>query len=878
MRLLIAVLVAIGCLGTMTLGTIAVGRQDTGQAPPAVSRYQVRIRYFIDADRNRHALEFRRMVSALQSAGFVKASGLEQEELYDEPISGTAPATGIPRLLAAPYLQTVLLIPEGYSPPAADQPVLAELTLSTRLGPTRQKELFDKTRSLLRPLGWIPAPGFDHRGFTRMLGWLPAQHLESLLLASTTRDLQARRNLLLDLPLQSRFDPFATDGFILVPAEIRFQPLEAREALAEKLTKLGFEPATDEELRDGLVGIFRGRLPTRIVERVRALQGIEAVNVDRTQAVERLAPVLAVRVIPEPQGSEPPQPPEPDRAVPVNKLSVDLRKLLAELGEASGRPIRVEVLLRETPNEYEIRWQNALDELQQLMSLEGRLGPLVTGLVRPTEIPTIAQRPEVSTIRLPQMPRTADLGNDDTDANNPSVDFVPLFRHPTDPQPLEALIRHRGDGRMAVVDVDFSGYEKLVGNRLPHRTRLLDFTGERTSDLTPEPGQNGNNLGSGTRLALLLAQYQPDELLLVRIAPDAPYMLEQIVRSMEGKGWRSEATVRRETELRRDASRLSQERADLRVQRRLLLNNFEQNEEIKAAQEALQRAERDLESRERALKERQGRFLQLISQAHLLRGVQTVLIGPLWTDGHPNLPQLSSRQRYLYLHRTASGERLPDIAWIQAVPRQPGSTWQTLFRDVDKDEAWDFRSDVKAQTLKDVVWLAWRPFPRRIGNGSGRDQDGQTPVIPQLPAGAVVQVTLQWQEVHDPAWKQDWNDDVYRQPLASFRIVALRQRDPEGKLGLPSDLFTAVARSPEWVDRIDNDRRTAIYETKARFQVPEGGGRFAIRIEGSAPESILPPGANRLPNEPRAEYRPMLRVEVIDPVHRRQGQVVFELP
>jgi hypothetical protein len=856
---------------------VAIGPGIADPMPRTPQQYKARIRYLIDADRNRHALEFRRMVAAMQAAGFVKDAGLEQEELYDDPISGMIPTTGLSRFLAAPFLQTVLLVPDGHSLPPGDQPVLVEASLTTRLGPTRQRELFEKTNAMLRPLGWVAAPGYDHRNFTRMLGWLPSQHLESVLLGTTTRDPQARRNLLVEMPLISGNDPFAVTGWVLVNVEIRFEPLDVREALLERLTRLGFEPESDEELREGLIGIVRGRAPTRVVERIRTLPDVRAVAVDRQNAVERLAPILALKVIPEPEGSQPPSPPPAERAASPTKLSVDLRRLLAEIGEVSDRLIRVEVLLRETPDEHDPRWLNALSEMRALMAFDGRIGPLVCGSILLADVKALAERPEVSTVRLPQMPWTADLA-EVQDSGLAGVDFVPLFRQPALAQPLAALIRHRSPSRMAVVDVDFSGFASLVGQRLPVNTRLLDFTGERNPDLRPDPSPEGEGLGSGTRLALALAQEGADELLLIRIAPDAPYMLEQVARAMQGRGWRSDAVVRREAELRQENSRLQRERADLRVRRRLLLNDFRDDEETKAALEALQRAERNLESREQAFKERQSRFLQLVSQANQLRGIDTIVIGPLWLNGQPNLPELASRQRYLYQHHTVSRDRLPDVAWVQAVPRLRDSSWQDIFRDTDDDQAMDFLPQAgDSRFPKDLAWLAWKP------NGSGpSDPDhpahGAETVLQELPAGAVVQVTLQWREVHDPAYKQSWEEDPYRQPLANFRVVVLKQSDPAGRLGLPADLFVTAARSPDWVDRIDNDKRTAIYEATARFQVPEGGGRFAVRIEGSAPKSVLPPQAAPLPGEQQAETKPWIRVKVIDPIHRRQGQVLFESP
>jgi hypothetical protein len=841
------------------------------------SAYRVRLRYFIDADRTRHALEFQRMLKVLVQAGFVKDPGLEQEELYDEPISGRLPAAGLDRLLETPHLQTAILIPADHELPPGEQPVFVELTLTTRLGPARQRELFEKTRQMLKPLGWISGIGYDHRRFTRMLGWLPAQHLESLLLAQTSRQPQVRRDLLVDVPLVSRYGPFAVPGFILVPCEIRFQPLGIRQELLQGLARWGFEADGEEDLRDGLVGIVRGRLPTRALDQVRKLDGVKEVRIEKNGAIERLAPVLVARVIPEPEGSEPPTMDEPPQAPELTRISDELRKLLNQAGEGADKMIRVEVVLRETPNEYDADWQQTLDELRGLLRFEGRLGPLVSGLVRADEVPALAEHWALSSVRLPQAAQAPALeAYDPAGPQELPVDFVSLARPASPAMPLAALVRKRLPQRMAVVATDFAGYETFVGRGLPMQTRLLDFTAERNSDLTPEAAVSGAAVGYGTRLALALAEAgRPQELLLVQVHPESPYMLAQVVQAVAGRGWQSDAIRSREREIRRDAGRLDEERTALRVRRRLVLSNFSDDADAQAARQSYLRAQEDFDRRERSLAERRERLLRLLSQGQDLEGVSTVLIGVWWSQGHPSLPQLDSPQRYLTEHLQASGESLPDVAWIQAVPRAPGTTWQGLFRDSDGDGAMEFPcATTGAGAAVQAVWLAWQPR-ESLAN---RDRAGrpERSLSPELPGGAVIQITMQWQEVHDPAWKRDRQTDHYRQPLAPLQVVVLKQRDPSGKTALPQDAFYEVARSSAWIDRIANDQRTAIYQTVVRFRVPDGGGRYAIRIEGRVPESVLPPAASPLPGAPRAEIRPFLRLEVVDPEHQAQGHAVFE--
>lgn len=858
---------------------VAVGPVVQGDAPSKAGSYKVRLRYYIQAERTRHVLEFKRMLAELKKAGFVKGKGLEQEELYDEPINGTLPASGVPHLRRAPYLQTALLIPDGYELPQGDKPVMVRMDLNTKFGLTQQKEFRAKTLAMLRRIGWRPCVGYDHQDHRQLMGWLPANQLESIVLAKTTRDQNAKRDLQIEMPLPAKADPFDVDGWVLVNVEIIYKPLEVHDELLADLQRLGFELAPGGEERIGLKGVFRGRLPTRSIPRASKLDGVDKFKSENEGAVERIAPILTMEVIPEPEGSEPPAEAEtPSEAAPMSKLSPDLRKLLAELGDNATKPIRVEVVLRGTPTDLDENWRESLATLRGAIGVEGRIGPLVTGVIKPADLNFLAERSEVSSIRLPQASRPMILPP--FDPKNPGdlqVDFVPLGRAGAAPTDLGALPRRRSGQRSAVIDTDFRGYERFVGKELPKKTRLLDFTPERNQALLAEPVPgDGNELGVGTRLALALMAAAPaDELVLVRISPDSPYMMEQIARCVEGRGWRSDASALREEELKRDAGQLDEERTALRIRRRQTLNDFSQDEDSKVLREKFFKDQKDFDAKEKDFKARQARFVALIEQANPLKDVDTVLCGMIWNDGHPQPAGSQPGLRYLGLHRGEVGAPLPVASWIQAVPRKPGTVWNGLFRDANNDETMEFvPKDASSAEQKDLTFLAWRPHAWQKTPGAGRENL----VWQELPGGAVVQVTLQWQEVHSPAWKQPRAEDHYRKPLSPLKLVVLKQRDPKGSTALPADAFDVAARSPAWVDRIENDPRTAIYEITARFQVPEGGGRYAVRIEGQAPESTQPPAGSRLPGDQKAELRPQLKLEVVDPTHRAQGRVVLQKP
>jgi hypothetical protein len=188
---------------------------------------------------------------------------------------------------------------------------------------------------------------------------------------------------------------------------------------------------------------------------------------------------------------------------------------------------------------------------------------------------------------------------------------------------------------------------------------------------------------------------------------------------------------------------------------------------------------------------------------------------------------------------------------------------------VDNDGVMEFAGPTEkregSERRLDVNFLAWQPIDATAK---------PTKQVADLPANSVIQVALQWQEAQSPTWKQSASEDAYRQPLAPLQIVVLRQRDPSGQR-VPADLFDVVARSSGLPQRLENDPHSAVYSRTVRFQVSDQPGRYAIRIEGHAPDSIFPGEAAKLPDTPKGELRPKLVVEVVDPATRQKGQAVF---
>jgi hypothetical protein len=349
-----------------------------------------------------------------------------------------------------------------------------------------------------------------------------------------------------------------------------------------------------------------------------------------------------------------------------------------------------------------------------------------------------------------------------------------------------------------------------------------------------------------------LKNHSADELILVRINSSTPYQIAQVGECVLGHGWVTDALTARQDELKNEESRLEADRTDVRVLRRQVMTEFGTDETTKAKRDAYRKREAEVEAEEKAYFAKLRRLQQLFNDTQSLKYASQICVALQWTDGYVDRPGNEPTLRYL------PEELLRKISWTQAVARRPGQVWTGLFQDRNNDGAMEFTADPKANR-PDLAFLSWK----RPGVGTSD---------PNLPENAVIEVTLNWTEAHEPAFSKEAKD-IYRQPLANFRLSILKQRDPSGK-ELPLDAFEVVARSPVLADRVENDPRYGQYQLSVRFQVPAGGGRFAVRLTGTAPASTFPTTVEPL-NAAKPEIRPKITVDVVDPTHRGQGRVVL---
>ncbi|MFL5341765.1 MAG: hypothetical protein ACJ8F7_16595 [Gemmataceae bacterium] len=601
--------------------------------------------------------------------------------------------------------------------------------------------------------------------------------------------------------------------------------------------------------------------------------------------IRNVLPIRVVEVLPEPADVPPMQEaPGGEQFLPEQahlvKLSSDLRAALAAEKD-DQKKLRVEVILRTPPPELDSLWDRALRSTAPGATVEGQFGTVITVVAPVPRVPDLARSPAVLAVRLPRSGESPLRPLTEAPA-----DFLKNMR-------LNVLHRlgYRGqDVKIVVVAGDFGGWKKVVGNQLPAKTKLVDYTTQRNPDLLPDPMPSDDvGFGPGTVCALAVHAAAPDaELVLVRIDPAAPHQLLAVARLLnDDPPLVPDNLADRANEISRDTEFLLARRRELLDERKLAIEglSFEEGESKlpelrKRYEESQARLKRvlkdidDLNKLEGQLRERAQRMFAVRADLQALRNARIVVCPLVWNAGHA-MDGANPLSRYFDERPfvgTPGDSKYAKIAslranrgtlWVQAAGDTRGQTWAGLFRDRDNNLAMEFappsESIHKGRWTNELNFLAWNPY-------------GAAPA-PELPERTRVRISFQWMEPHDPALSAE-ADDLYAEPLTAINLLVLHQRDPSGTK-LATDDLEVVARNVTPAVRLFKSPTLGVYEQSVEFDIA-AAGRFALRVEGRVPDSTRPAILPTVAGERRQfELRPRIVIEQTDAASRAKGRVVF---
>jgi hypothetical protein len=370
----------------------------------------------------------------------------------------------------------------------------------------------------------------------------------------------------------------------------------------------------------------------------------------------------------------------------------------------------------------------------------------------------------------------------------------------------------------------------------------------------------------------------PDaDVTLVRIDPAAPYMLQAVARAVNDQSALADLLRDRLSELGATRTALDQRHDKLMQERKEALAGFADesqkdflekkkksgllltgDEELELAhilrREEYRKHHAQWDADEAEHQRRAKRYAQLSEDLVRLKDARVVASALTWNDGWP-ADGGGVLSRYFDEHPFHAA------IWFQSAGDTRGQAWAGLFRDSDGNGVMEFAAPGPTATKdawsRELNFLEWRP-------SAGKETR-------DLPKDARVRITLQWREVHDSEAGRS-GQDPYLRPLADLRIVVLRQLDPDGAKR-PADDFEVVAQSSGAAQRLEATPSSATYEISLILPPQAAPGRYAVRIEGRAPDSTRPRDEPSIPAAKRAfELRPRLFLETLD----GDGRAVFQ--
>ena len=561
--------------------------------PKPPDRFDVEFRYRISGGRNDRIIQFTQMMKDLKKLEFKQTVNDESDlDIFDpkaERMIGVIPSATARDLLVEPHIQTILLVPTDFKRPADEKErVKVLLELSDGFTLDRQRLYGLQIKQVLANFSFQEAVAYDHRGYTVLRGAMPWVKVPFLL-----RDL-------------------------------RGQPAG------------WFLPLTHEDDRPDLL---KSRLPIRLIE-VLPEDGAAA-------------PVMG----------QTPLPPVPPDQAPHGKLSAELRRRL-EIGKDGG-PLRLEATLSFALSETDQSWKELIRQANPTTTVEGLLGQVVTLTATGGEqVQALARLPFVVSIRLPRAatmpappaplaPKEEPKKEEPKKVQRQEI-FLAQAIEKLDVLQATGLARlhaqgKRGTGlRVAIIDTDFTGFEKYVGKELPSSTHYVDLTAERNMEIQPEPSLVPmGSMGHGTHCALAVRSAAPDaDIALVRVAADAPHEVVAAFRYTLGDFFQPLSFRARRDELNADAAAVRGERNQANAAYRKAFDDFTDDDEARQSKQAAKAAIALVEKKEKDLTARANRLLKLERELQTLGGTTVILNTVGWNSGQP-LDATSSISRYL---------------------------------------------------------------------------------------------------------------------------------------------------------------------------------------------------------------------------------------
>lgn len=393
--------------------------------------------------------------------------------------------------------------------------------------------------------------------------------------------------------------------------------------------------------------------------------------------------------------------------------------------------------------------QNEINELFSNLNeavVEGASGALFEILATPDSIKNLAALPATMFVAPAESQIKTDYSIKQNNLRN-------IFFDEGASQPARSLRGVGAPSSIAVVGNEFLGWEKAFGE-IQTQAELVDLTRTRNFAMEEMPySKDQGEVGFHTKKAIEVAKVYPGaKIVLVRIDPSIPTMLDEVAGFANGNSRASYALLARYSETDVIKRLLAGENQFLQSERAFLVDQFGQETEIEKRREIYKDKKAKWDENNRNLHVKIERILSLRNQLIEFKSHKVFVLLKNYSS---QLPSFQNAALSLF----SDNSQFKNAAWLMPDYLFERISWRGAFRDSNRNGIMEFMDD-----KSNDKWRHEKALIQYESNGK---------ILDKIPQGKKIRVRVRWRE------SVDWSSatvlgETSPRPKAQINVMVLQ--------------------------------------------------------------------------------------------------------
>jgi hypothetical protein len=360
-----------------------------------------------------------------------------------------------------------------------------------------------------------------------------------------------------------------------------------------------------------------------------------------------------------------------------------------------------------------------------------------------------------------------------------------------------------------VVGNEFLGWEKAFGE-IQTQAELVDLTRTRNFAMEEMPySKDQGEVGFHTKKAIEVAKVYPGaKIVLVRIDPSIPTMLDEVAGFANGNSRASYALLARYSETDVIKRLLAGENQFLQSERAFLVDQFGQETEIEKRREIYKDKKAKWDENNRNLHVKIERILSLRNQLIEFKSHKVFVLLENYSS---QLPSFQNAALSLF----SDNSQFKNAAWLMPENLFERISWRGAFRDSNRNGIMEFMDD-----KSNDKWRHEKALIQYESNGK---------ILDKIPQGKKIRVRVRWRE------SVDWSSatvlgETSPRPKAQINVMLLQNEKqlPGRKIPDEYSLIQETGIEPFCIFRSKN---FAIFEHLIEIESSKEGG-YSLVLHG----------------------------------------------